>query len=410
MEMRNNLVNKNRLNGISLPIFFLGLYFVLFPLDFLPTELGSVSRILAILPVGFAIVFNFTHIKIDIMGFSLIVCYLFLNLISAYYCEIPSQAMERTLTLGLNFAMIVVCSSLQTTDKEKKFLVKSLVLSGWFLLFLSLFFGSEIDGGRLVIIIKHVHQDPNYFCGYMIFAIMYYLENILKKERILFSIFSLGIMLLLIFLTGSRSGLLAVSLSALFFVLFYRRNKHTIYKMITIGILLVIAYFLLMNFIPDDVKMRFTIRYTSVDGGAGRFTLWEELINKYNNNFSVFEQWFGKGAGNITNISDHGKVAHSLWLEHLIELGRVGVILIIGIYLYFIRKAYLLKDKLYLFTLTGYVIMAFSLSLCAYKPIFAIFIMINLFSEQQRGQNLLQIISNQEESEQIYQDRNEAQT
>lgn len=381
MEMLNSFSKNSRLNDIGLPVFFLGLYFIFFPLDFVPTRIGSVSKILAVLPIALTIAYRFKNLRVNVVCVGFMSAYLILGLISALYSKYPGDATDRTSTLLLNYAMIIVCGSIGANKNEKKFLINCMVLSGWFLFTLVLFFGRFTSAGRLVIFINGDRQDPNYFCGYLMFAMMYYLSRIIKKERMIASLFSFGIMLLVILLTGSRGGLLAVLFAGLCVVLFHGQSKRLFYKVAAIVALLLAVYLFSVYFLPQGIGARFHFTFTQTDGAAGRFKIWSDLIDIYKNDYGVLEKWFGRGVASVKHISSFGKVAHQLWLEALIELGRVGLILLLGIYLFFVKRAWHMRNKLFFCVLIGYIVMTFSLSLYAYKPIFALFIFINLFGE-----------------------------
>lgn len=394
MEALSSFNENSHSKRLSLPVIFLGVYIFLLPLDFLPTEYGSIARILGILPIGLTIAFYFRQLKINMVCAGLMTLYVFLNIMSIYYCEKPEEAMELSLTLLSNFLMILICSAMDVNENEKKFLIKSMVYSGWFMFALVLFFG-RFSGGRLIVVINGKGQDPNYFCGYLMFVTLYYLDKIIKKERIILSLFFVAVLLMVVLLTGSRGGLIAVALAGFLLVLFNGSGKRFFYKLLLTALLLFLAYLLIVYFLPDEIRMRFNPEYTQNDAGAGRFDIWRDLIDTYINRYNTFEKWFGGGAGNVTYISSYGKVAHNLWLENLVEVGRVGLFLLACIYFFFFRKAWMLKDKLFLFVFIGYGIMTLSMSLNAYKPIFALFILINLFSNdrcsQDRGKDCAQL-------------------
>jgi len=201
-------------------------------------------------------------------------------------------------------------------------------------------------------------------------------EEYHKKEKYIFSALMIMLMLYIIFRTGSRGGLLALII-ALFSFLMCSEGKNMSSKILGLTIVSFLILIILMLFVPDEIMQRYNLSYTLNDGAAGRFDIWRDLWNKYHD-FNLWQKWFGAGANNVRYFSFYRMVAHNLWLETLVELGIFGLLALVLIHSYFLCKSWQSKDKLYFATLIGYEVMTMSMSLYAYKPMFAIFLMINL--------------------------------
>lgn len=272
--------------------------------------------------------------------------------------------------------MIIICTSVPKTQKEVLFLEKSLIFSVVWIMFFALFSSVTSENGRMFLATENYIQDPNYMCGFLIFPILYFINKLMVKKNIFVSVLAILLMLYLIFQTGSRGGLLALLVAIFAYLMTTKSNNMSA----RVTVLLMISFIILiavMLFMPDEIMQRYNLSYTLNDGAAGRFDIWRDLWKRYHD-FDFWQKWFGFGAANVRLASTYHKVAHNLWLETLIELGIFGFVGLILIHSYFIIKSWKSKDKLYFATLIGYEVMAMSMSLYTYKPMFAIFLMINL--------------------------------
>lgn len=377
MKQYNSISLKNPFYGISLDTILLGLYFLVLPFDFIGSDFGSITKLMALLPVGFTLLCNvIRNMKINMYLLIIFVLYYVMNYVSVLWAPIPIWAEQRAETLILNYLMIIICTSVPKTSKEILFLEKSIVASiVWILLFVGFNSTSSING-RLFLDTGNYHQDPNYLCGFLIFPILYLVKKLIAKKNKFFSVLMIMLMLYIIFLTGSRGGLLAL-IFALFAYFICQEGKNMSTKIIALTIVSFLILVAIMLFVPDEIMQRYNLSYTLNDGAAGRFDIWKELWKKHQN-FDIWQKWFGVGANNVRYFSFNHKVAHNLWIETLIELGIFGLVGLILIHSYFIMKSWKSKDKLYFATLIGYEVMTMSMSLYTYKPLFAIFLMINL--------------------------------
>ncbi len=382
----DNVANKEKM---QMSVLFLGLYFLLLPLDFF--DIGnetSLLKFLSLLPLC-AICFNFKNIKINVISSVSFLIYIFLNAMSIFYSKDADLSIQRTKSIILNYVMIIFCSTIRTTQKEKKFLMWMVVASGFFAI-LTMFFSNEIYEGRIIMKIGESKQDPNYFCGYIMFATVFLLSCILSKHYKIISTILFVLIFTIVFLTGSRGGTIAIVIAC--FSLFYLDSKrqHFFSKIFLLVALAITLYILLMNVVPIEVRMRFDPTFTQNDGGAGRFRIWKDLWGDFND-FSLIQKMFGAGAATVKEYGLHGVVAHNLWLETLIELGYLGFFVQIVIYAYFMEKAFKMENKIYFSSMIGFLVMTFSMSLYTYKPIYCLFIMINIMSRSDAEEPMQQI-------------------
>ena len=136
-----------------------------------------------------------------------------------------------------------------------------------------------------------------------------------------------------IFLTLSRGGLVAMAAALVATVAFAGRWRPQALGVAVIGVLMAVVYFGV--FAPDQA----TERVTKIDGGTGRTDVWTvgwRMVEDHpvrgigNGNFANTSVHYLLQPGAIVRddfIVDTPKVAHNSYLEVLAELGLVGLVL-----------------------------------------------------------------------------------
>ena len=375
-----NKCHREESTMISLRIRLLSLYLFFAPLDFLPIIPGvSVSRFLIFLPLVGAMV-TIKKLKMRIDRFLAVpILYVMVLIITGFYSYDTEMTINRIFAVGTNVAVILILSMFHYNEKEICTVKRAMALSGWLVLLLMIFYSDNtIKEGRFVVIINGVFQDPNYLTGFLIFPIIYYLDEFLMAKKGS-SIVKLSSLFILILLTGSRGGLLAIFGSIMFYCFLWFKLKgfkiSTVF--VIIGFLCVLG--ILLNFmidsLPETVAQRYELAYTLNDGAAGRTNIWKVILYNFENS-AGFHKLFGWGAGTITHFTFGGNVAHNVWLEALIELGTFGLAVLLIFYFMFFIKAYQIKEYAVTSVFAGYMIMTMSLSLYSYKPIWNIILLI----------------------------------
>lgn len=373
LRIQNHQILKK--DKIHIDTIILSIYFLLLPLDFFDTGMGSISKYISIAVIGCVVLWNIRNFKLNISVISILALYFVLNYISSAYSINDYLSRQRAHSLFFNYVLIIVCASSKKNEIELDFLKKTLAISGWVVVGLMIFFNGNLEGGgdRLTVMVDGQEQDPNYLCGYMLFSVAYYLDIVFNKGKKIWAIISLATIFIVVISTGSRGGTLAIVSTCLFFYLLDNKNKHKIRNLFIIALVTVGVLFIVNRYISEDVLLRFSKEYIEADQGAGRFQIWESAIYSYKN-FGIFNKIFGSGAATIRNYTVN--VAHNIWLETLVELGIIGLTLLIIMYTLFVKYGFKLKSKVYLASLLGYIVMTMSLSLYTYKPIFTIFMLI----------------------------------
>lgn len=367
---------KNRKTYSPL-IRLLAVYLFFVPLDFFPLLPGvSVSKFMVFLPLLGVIIefhrFNFRYLNKCVLW---LLAYLFLNAVSIMYSTAMAESISRTVTLTLNIGVILIMAAGQYSRDEIVYLLKKYALSGWLLLILT-FLNINL-GSRLTVMINGIEQDPNYLCGYFIFPLNYYLYQYIKTGR-KGNIAAAFCMIIAPILTGSRGGLIALICSIFIMLLANGIIKkmykvHTFIKVFITAALLIALLGILWQFVPYTIKIRYTPDFTIHDGGAGRFKIWESLLQSYKNG-SAFNHLFGFGSATVRQYTCTGHVAHNLFLEALTELGILGLITLTSMYIYYLKAAYR-QSKILFASFAGYLVMCLSMSLYSYKPIWNVILL-----------------------------------
>lgn len=370
------MISNGKEQNKSVFIWFLSIYLFLVPLDFLPVIPGvSLSRFLIAFPLFGMIteMRRFNRIKYTALPVLLYLAAAFLSLLFTVNFALSQVRMLR---LILNIGLIVLFSARKYTENELKQLLRAAAYSGWFLFGLSIVYSNfSYALGRMTVVVNGQMQDPNELCGFFIFPICYYLWNftVNRKWKNLIPVFAF---LLIILLTGSRGGLIALIASVV--LLFFRSAMYfrkMFVKIFLVAVLGCVFLYVAWDYIPSVITDRFSLEYSINDGGAHRFEMWDGLLRFFANS-SIFRKIFGYGVATVTEFSMQGRVAHNIYIEALVEMGLMGFSFIVGMYGYYMMKAKKCFVK-YLFpVLAGYMVLALSLSLYSYKPIWNIILII----------------------------------
>lgn len=374
MKIRK-IVNKEK---IKVSTWFMSVYLLLTPLDFMPVLQGvSISKILIFLPIGGCLLF-LKSMKVRIDKYYIIpILYITMNMMTIIYSRDSSMTMQRTISVLLNISVILILPMLKYNKTEIKVLKNSIVLSGWLTILLMLIYSSEFDG-RLTVVINGTYQDPNYLTGGMIFSIVYYLEEFMIKKKFV-SLVKFSVFLIFVLLTGSRGGTIAILASSFFYIASRIKSSKikisSILFIISLVLGLGLVFNLVISLLPDTLAQRYDISYTLADGGANRFNIWRVILYNFER-ASLFNKFFGMGAGTIRYFTYGGFVGHNVWVESLMEIGIIGVSILFSFYLMYIVKAYKIGEYVVFASFIGYLIMTLSMSLYSYKPIWNILLLI----------------------------------
>lgn len=182
---------------------------------------------------------------------------------------------------------------------------------------------------RLVITVGDYHIDPNHFSDALLFPVAIVAMWALRAKRLIPGLICVGALALLvvaILLSGSREGLTAIGVIAVYYLF---RSRYRLRLAAGIAAVLVVV-----ASVQTSVFLRFS---TALDtGGSGRTSIWGVAIEAAKHRLLQ-----GYGIGNFTEAFDiyylnvYQKYpygwdgpAHNLVLHYLVELGIVGVVIL----------------------------------------------------------------------------------
>ena len=386
--IRLKVADKERL-GFS--VICLGIYFMSMPFDSINLfGMGTLNRVLILLPILGVLLERNTLFYAGNLT-KILIAYLAYFLLTTLYSISLDMTLSRVLTLFLNIMAVLCMGALRKSysGREIKFLKKALVIGGILTIIFTLLFSGASDSGRLTMMVNGESQDQNYLNGYMMFAFVLFVTQILSKKYIyIFPI--IGFFAFILF-TGSRGALLAFIGTALFIVFYALRNQKKSMRTLWIFALVCLILYLfidsIMDLLPATVAVRFTSDYIDAHTTTGRGDIWLYLLQVYADS-SVFRQLMGFGYGVTPLVNQmgglfNGLAAHNLWIEHLIIGGLIGEVLFNIMIFSYIKAAFRTKDIFVIGSYIGFLIMMMSLSLLSYKPIWNCMMMIMIITRNQ---------------------------
>ena len=234
----------------------------------------------------------------------------------------------------------------------------------------SLFF-SFIRGGRMYIEVSSL-MDPNDFATGLAMAFALCLMELKQKRRVIFNSFCLLSILVIVYFTGSRGGLLTMLVIIFIWVISLKGRK----KFIVLGSLAAVAVILFTCAelgIGPSMLQRFSISALIASGGTGRSDIWKAAIKFFFTQDPV-HMLFGNGLGSFADTvkyvavgHDYRYESHNMFINILIEGGVAGLGLLIAcftsLYIYAIRN----KNLFGVLAVTGFIISGISLDAQVYR-------------------------------------------
>ena len=240
---------------------------------------------------------------------------------------------------------------------------KCFFLSGIIVLILLATRGDNYYGGlRYTIIVGESYIDPNVLFPLYILPVVMILDYLLSisKKKIWVSVMLISyfvISVVYVFLSGSRSTLLAIAISMLLYTMFHFKSP----KVLVIGLILIVAaYFFIINYVPQNLLTRFAYSSLEESGGGGRIEIWKNAIDQIKTS-STIRLLFGNGINSSKIVL--GKTAHNILLEAIVEYGLVGFIVLGNILVKLFSTFLANKDFFNLSVLVGFLTIAMTVSM-----------------------------------------------
>lgn len=385
-----NQINKADGNVfIHLSTYGLALFLFLTPFEYPLADLMSISplRIVGLLAMGLAIfdIFKQQTVKLD-YRIIYIGLWLIYGLITCFWA-IDKSRFQSYYSIYLNNAvMFLLFSMVLFTKDETNVLKRSMVAGvGALLLYMTFIPNAVIYSQfqkRLTLNAGKEGLDQNYLAALMLIsfgAVFYNLCNTKEKRtgKILSVIFCLAIAYY-IFLTGSRSGLIAVLLIVLL-------SMNTSWKTrLSIGIplilILIVVLPLVMHYIPKELVERFSMNALTgqEDESSTRLIIWKRALTSLKDLKWVFGYGAGASQSVIGNALGRGDAAiHNHYIAMVVEFGIVGSLLV-NIPIFKMIKSTAKKDKCMAVAFMGILLMAFFLDVVTTKFFWSAMIMLTV--------------------------------
>ena len=366
----------------DLYIFSLIIYILCLPLGAINIgSFGSALRIVAILPIGIAFLFGgsirFSRPLVMQSVFT------FLALASILWSVASDLSMTRVLSYVLLLALIA-SGAMFKYDADDIRKVKYALAWSSRLTAVVVFAFAEYIQGRLMLT-GVIQEDPNYLCAYFAFGVIYALGALTDKNYTLpkkiLAVVELLVYLYLVLATGSRGGLIAIMSGAAVFLIFFKPDKKSygIKRIIFISLLFV-AIFIMLDYLPQILQIRFTFDDVMENGASHRIDLWTQALDLFNSG-NLFRRIFGYGTSTIIwCFQNYGyfihNVAHNMFLETLAELGIVGFAIYSTTIASFVKHSFKERDKFSFGVMICMFMLSMSLSICVFKPYFNIMLLI----------------------------------
>ena len=385
MSLENIGATEQKKNNLSLFAILVATYLAMIVFDVF--VIGSVGTLLKVIGLAIIVLWVFYFFRVSFRLDVTLLCvigFLLVCLASVTYSIDVEETKTTLKTLALNFGLIVICSSFIFNKREVSLLEKAMAFGNVLVALAAFVFSDMSEQGRLSIKILGEPIDPNYVNGYLIFALSFFVYHLIntKKYRLL-CLAATGGIIVFTLMTGSRGALLtqvAVIVAVWFFSV---RNKSDKVKLMIGGALLavflVVFFFYIVSVMPEEVAERFSLDFIKEGGTTGRFELWEALLTRYIKD-DAFTILFGTGIGSAPAYNTlRPDVAHNVFVDVLVGTGIFGLIFYVGIFVSLFIKALKSKNVIGLGALVGVTVLSLSLTTYFFKPMFNIFLYVELY-------------------------------
>lgn len=276
------------------------------------------------------------------------------------------------------FIFVNVLSVRIYNQREKRWIESAWIIVGIICTIFGLISKEVVEATRITLSIFGFSEDPNQFCAYLILPLIYTIMHLTKgkKYRVLYVVLLLA-MLLVLFKTGSRGGLIAIFAGAGFYILFgIEEVKRKVQAILFIGVLAVLFMVLIYPTLPEQTRERFSIERVEKDKGTGRFETWDILIRAAVKNPK--DMIFGLGIGSTVPILEKtnsvARYAHNQWIQVFCDQGFVGLFLF-GYLIFSAIARNFKRNQPAAAGMIGIIALSMSLTMYVFKPYMNILLM-----------------------------------
>lgn len=353
-------------NGISLHCILASVYFLMLPLTIATNSAGASFLKIATVPIGLYFVASILFLKQEIKINMVHIVFAVFTLGTAITLFVANDKESVVMVLGyfLNAVLYISMSVVPYNEKELKVFEYVQVALLVVITIATLMDNSLGIADRETLTVFGQVSDPNYFVGFLVFPLALTLEKIFKgKWKILYIVIAM-MGLYVVFLSGSRGGMLAIIATIVAFAAIYPegiRSKVIVMTALLGGI--VILWILLSPILPEHIVERMSIQAVLETRGTYRGDIWLSMLEDVSN--SSWEVLIGRGINAKHMVFLVGKhydtFAHNYIVQLLYNQGVIGLVLFFS--LFFSAVGRCVKQRRYVsVALIGMLVLVLSLS------------------------------------------------
>lgn len=391
--------NIGKGEGHHLSTYGLAAFFFLTPFEYPLADLVSISpvRIVGLMAMGLAVfdIFNQRYIRFH-YRFSGIFLWLAYGLLSAVWA-MDMDYYQSYYSIYLNNSMMFLLFSLiNYSEREADYLKKAMIAGICALILYMLIIPNAVSytsyQNRLTLNAGRKGLDQNYLAALtlMPFGLVFYRlcnDPQKKKHRIRSAILCV-VILGIVILSGSRSGLIALLLTAILSVNTSWKNRLKIG--IPLLLLLIIVFPIAAQYLPQDLMKRFTLSaFTGQEAESGtRLVIWIRALSALRDFRWVFGYGVGASQAIVGDILGKGTnmAIHNHYIAMLAEVGLVGSVLI-NYPIFKMTVVAWKKDRPVAVAFAGILALAFFLDVVTTKFFWSAMILLSVCCSSRYGEN-----------------------
>lgn len=281
----------------------------------------------------------------------LIIAFVLISLLSSFLNRTSPHYLSRYLAFSVTY--ILICK-FQISSFENDFLkdIFSVAMSVYAILTSYSYIYNPITTNYIHsdVLLFGTLMDPNYVSIPFVAAANLCLYRIFERKDLVMNIAMLIVNLLALLCAASRGAVVALLISIILH--FLLAKKLNVSKLITIGIIMLILYYLVLPVVLGSFGEQFNrMSDFGFEDDNGRFELW-------GNAFELFlsKPLLGIGLGGMVDTMGHA--SHNTYMQVLTETGLLGFVLFLSLILKMLKRAYLL-DKTLFIMFVGYLFQIF---------------------------------------------------